>query len=330
LTALVAPYSAEKQSQAQATRAGFTGQNTRSLKATSLEEVFELLRSYPKWRYQGLVLQQVLGVYVSLRGHLTDTLREINFCRVRLAELAQVFEQGLTGIGQKTGAAASLLTPDPWSLTGTVPGRNLFPDGCADLEQAVGRAEANTGEAELLQLDGRIQKMIKAQFVALVQVCLSSKNVTRNVAQAMRAEAEAFFAERLAKADVARLFLQQHPNSEEQAHNEIIGLYEEAVPEPSRTAQARAIAAQAEVTVLLAPAGTDGDSLRRLARVALPETSLVTEAQGEDVILYREWSNLALTDLEHLGPLGQEAYRQLLASDCTPHARQDIEFELPL
>jgi len=47
------------------------------------------------------------------------------------------------------------------------------------------------------------------------------------------------------------------------------------------------------------------------------------------VLLYREWSNLALTDLEHLGPLGQQASSQLLAADFPVHARQDISFEIP-
>ena len=289
------------------------------------EDVLELLRNYPKWRYQGMVLQQVLGVYVSLRGHLTDTLREINFCRVRLGELASEFSAP-PGPAAPTRESAA----EGYRVEVEGPGKYLFPEGCLDLTQAVSRATAALGEEELLELDGRIQKAIRAQFVALVQVCLASNNVTRNVARAMREVAEAFVAEQMEKADVARLFLEQHAG-EEQALNELINLYEEAVPEPSRTSQARTVGAQAEVTVVTAPPGTDGNALRNLARLALPETALVTAAEGEDVVIYREWSNLALTDLEHLGPLGQEAYRQLLAAEnYTPHSRQDIEFELPL
>src|SRR5262249_35922345 len=50
-------------------------------------DVVELLRSYARWRFESLVLQLVIGAYVSLRGQLSDQLREINFCRVRLGEL---------------------------------------------------------------------------------------------------------------------------------------------------------------------------------------------------------------------------------------------------
>jgi hypothetical protein len=54
-------------------------------------DVAELLRQYARARYQGLVLQQLIAVFVSLRGQLTDQLREINFCRVRLGELLHTF-----------------------------------------------------------------------------------------------------------------------------------------------------------------------------------------------------------------------------------------------
>ena len=117
------------------------------------------------------------------------------------------------------------------------PGKYLFPEGCQDLAQAVSRGETTLGSEALLELDGRIQKVMRAQFGALVQVCLAT-NVMRNVATTMRETAEAFVEERLERTDVARLFLDQHPD-EDAAVDELIALYEEAVPEPLCTMQAR-------------------------------------------------------------------------------------------
>ena len=37
-------------------------------------------------------MHQVAQAFVSLRGHLSDELREINFCRVRLNELVRQLE----------------------------------------------------------------------------------------------------------------------------------------------------------------------------------------------------------------------------------------------
>src|SRR5205807_10097627 len=61
--------------------------------AASLGTLLELVRSYPKWRYQSLLCQRVANVYVGLRGQLSDQLREINYCRSRLTELVKNFQE---------------------------------------------------------------------------------------------------------------------------------------------------------------------------------------------------------------------------------------------
>jgi hypothetical protein len=38
---------------------------------------------------------------------------------------------------------------------------------------------------------------------------------------------------------------------------------------------------------------------------------------------------LPLTALPHLGPLGQQAYEQLLAADHPPHSRADVPWTQP-
>ncbi len=83
-------------------------------------EVTELLHAYPKWRFQSLVLQQASAAFLSLRGHLSDELREINFCRVRLAELQRLLEAPADGVEAEARA-----------------GRLVLPAGCKDLAQAV-------------------------------------------------------------------------------------------------------------------------------------------------------------------------------------------------
>ena len=44
-------------------------------------------------------------------------------------------------------------------------------------------------------------------------------------------------------------------------------------------------------------------------------------------MMYRERLNLALSDLPQLGPLAQDAYRQMSAAEhFTPHCRCDVDF----
>ena len=56
-------------------------------------EIRQLLLNYPKWRYQSLVLRQISRGYISLRGDLSDELREVGFCRARLGELRKAVEE---------------------------------------------------------------------------------------------------------------------------------------------------------------------------------------------------------------------------------------------
>ena len=52
----------------------------------------------------------------------------------------------------------------------------------------------------------------------------------------------------------------------------------------------------------------------------------LAKINGQDeILLYREVSDLNLSDLKQFGPLGREAYRQLCQMEhFTPHTRFDV------
>src|SRR5207247_6795950 len=89
--------------------------------AMSAKELLDCLQTYAKARYQSLVLHHVTGLYVSLRGYLSEQLREIGFCRTRLLELAQLV---VPTVEEGDGAE------DPRT-------RCLLPDGLTSLDSAV-------------------------------------------------------------------------------------------------------------------------------------------------------------------------------------------------
>ena len=272
----------------------------------SAADVLELLRAYPKWRFQSLVLQQASSAFLSLRGHLSDELREINFCRVRLGELQRLME-----------------APPDASFSEPRAGKLLLPVGCKDLGEAVDGFLAGVGPEALLELDGRVQEVIQSQFTALVHICLASANLLKNVEAAMMEAARAFAGEVVGETNAAELFLQQHPD-EGEAEGEASGCFTEAQPEwqPGPSAPA-----SSEICVLAAPPGEAGDRFRQLARRALPDVEILPAVSEDDILFYREVANLPLGEVELLGPAGQDAYRQMSAAeDFTPHARTDVNF----
>jgi hypothetical protein len=281
----------------------------------SATEIFELLRDYPKWRYQSLVLQQVAGAFLSLRGHLSDELREVNFCRVRLGELLRIFEEP---------DADTLAAND---TEGKGFGRRLYPSGCKDLQEAVDQFLAAVSPEDLLELDCKMEGMLKKQFTALVNICLTTGPILKNVERYMLTTAYEFAALRGAETSVAELFLQQNADREQVA-KEVSSFYREAAARLSSGAGAERLQG-GELCILATPPGEAGNQFRDLVHSTIPEAPLqdCCSVTADDILIYREHPIVPLTAVEHFGLLGENAYRQMNATEhFTPHTRIDIPF----
>jgi hypothetical protein len=281
-------------------------------------DVLELLRSYTKWRYQSLVMHRLGAAFVTLRGHLADEMREINFCRVRLTELLRMLEGPPAAADRPREGARGLC--------------HLFPGGCKDLSEAAAEFLGRVTPEALRELDGRMSALFKARFVALVNVCLGSANFLKDVEAAMLETAGAFVAECVGETDVAAMFFAQHPD-EVKAAGAVAGFFDIAAPAPlgKQTAPDAEPTRAPEVCVLAAPPGEAGGRFRVLARAALPGLEMHDAAGGpnaaSDIVLYREVAGLPLAELEQLGPVGRDAYGQMTNTDnFTPHTRLDVNF----
>ena len=280
-----------------------------------------MLRGYAKWRHQALVLQNLTTAFVSLRGNLSDELREVNFCRVRLGELLRLLEE--TPGGEQWSSAVVRGSGNEGSI-----GRRLFLSGCKDLPEAVNLyLEAITAE-HLLELDARMEEMLRSNFTALVHVCLTNANILKNVESEMLRTARDYAAENLPETSVSQLFLDAHASPEE-AENEVAGFHAEAAPELSAGRSPRAGPRVAELCVLATPEDAPSDTLCTMFEKTLPETEVCHAASTDDILVYRERNNLALSDLEQLGAVGHDAYVQMSTTEnFTPHSRCDLDFRL--
>jgi hypothetical protein len=137
----------------------------------------------------------------------------------------------------------------------------------------------------------------------------------------------------LPKTDVAALFLDLHA-TEEEALAQLVRFYQEAAPRmkpatpsPEAPAAAGADEKRTEVCVLATPPGPAGDRLRALVQKALPDVGWLFVSSNDDIVFYREQASLPLDRLPHLGPRGQDAYRQMSAAEnFTPHSRTDVSW----
>jgi hypothetical protein len=274
--------------------------------AAIVTELIESLRQYPRCRYQALMLRRVANIYVSIRGKLSDQMREFTFCRQRLAEIAKILE----------GAGAASKAAEP------VPGTSLLPAGCQTLDDSVEGLVGKLTAAEIRNFDQHIQEMISQQFHSLLQASLNSVNVVKSLEAAMLRLAETLAAGRLAGgANVVEMFLAQHADDEQTALHDIAGAYNEAVPELAR----KLTCDEPEIRILALPTGPAAEKFRGLLRKALSNTQLVVTDSSDDIIIYREQPAVPLDKLELLGATGREAYKHLNQADnFTPHSREDI------
>src|SRR5262249_17516292 len=156
----------------------------------------------------------------------------------------------------------------------------------------------------LEDLDRKVQALVARQFTGLVHVCLSSTNMLKNLERAMQEEVEKFVGTRLQGASVAAMYLAQYEQEGEDPKAGIRSDFEEAAPE------LKGVAADSQLCILAAPTGAAGDRFRDLAREALPDKQLTLATSPTDIVFYRE-APVALSALEQLGPVAQEAYRQM-------------------
>ena len=117
------------------------------------------------------------------------------------------------------------------------------------------------------------------------------------------------------------MYLAHHANDGE-ARADLEAAFEQATPE----LYGAGASPGAEICVLAAPPGPVGERFRDLTQRALPDLEMVATAAGtDDIVFYREVPYVLLSDLDQVGPLGYEAYRQIVSlKNFTPHSRLDI------
>src|SRR5208282_2821008 len=120
----------------------------------SAADLFELVRTYTKTRYHSLVLGHLNRLYLGLRGHLSDQIREVGFCRQRLGELHALLKP---------------LPPQHKHELVHSDQRVLFPPGCVELKDAVAQLSQTIGPDDLLHFDEIVQDWITNHCQALLQ-----------------------------------------------------------------------------------------------------------------------------------------------------------------
>jgi hypothetical protein len=281
-------------------------------RGSTVNDLIEMVLVYPKARYQELVHESVMSILHGLRATYPRYSGDIEMCRKRLEE----FRRSLQALQPFKEAGAEV-----------GPGISLLPVGCATMEEAVKLFVRTIEPAELTDLDGKIQQVIRGKLKSLVNVCLNAAapKLLGELEMAMQEQAEAFVAPRIGDSDTAQFFLKQYQQEAEML-KDIAGAFHQASPPSLEGAGDKGDGNSSDIHVLTVPAGPAGEQFALLARQAMPGVELAVAPGTDHILFYREKPGLPIADLPQLGPRFQEAYQEMCAlENFTPHSRCDIK-----
>jgi hypothetical protein len=268
-------------------------------------EIVDLLRAYAKCRYQLLLLQYVNGLYVRLRGYLSDQMREIGFCRTRLMELAELVRARLSAV------AAPALAEE-----------TLLPAGCNNMDAVATKIDSSVSAEDLLHFDKQAQALLVSHYHGFINVCMAPSAVIAALTPGLIQEAENFLEPYLQGADVASMYLARYPQGTEgdlRLKEDLQAAFEQAAPALG------SVPTEREVSLIAVPAGESGDRLGELAACLFPQARLVMSNCDDELLIFRSYHRLDPTETDQLGEVGEEAYRKRTAQDpYLLHSRIDV------
>ena len=140
----------------------------------------------------------------------------------------------------------------------------------------------------------------------------------------MLQEAEAFLGERLQGESVAQMYLTRSKTNsrkrlEEMIFDDLQRCLDEATPDIGR------ISENNEISIATFPNDELGKQLRDLLHKRLQDVKILLTDRQDEMVFYHEILQIQWKDLEQLGPIALDAYKQRCTIDpASLHTREDV------
>lgn len=180
----------------------------------SISKRVEMLQEYAEGKIRCRLREQVLQVYLVLRGKLSDWSRD--FVRVR-----QTLEQVTAGLREQVEKRPASLG---WCS------QMVFPGGMTSLDEAVAHLHGQVGEAATRDLDAWIQASTVSSLGGLWSLCNKDQEFAKRLPATLIGAAMRWLQEGLSETDVASAFFDRHDGSTESQRHELSAFVEWCMP----------------------------------------------------------------------------------------------------
>ncbi len=269
----------------------FKGEKRRT---QALTDLIGWLRSWPKRKVQYLVVKQLVSVYRQMLGNAPEYLREMTLARSRLGDLATQIYKGNDGAGN-----------------GTLPQDHpILPIGCKTIPEAADRLISQLPVAKLREFEEHLQQQIRRHLRGLVNVCLNFNESGTKFRDLVMKETKAFIDAHLGQHTPAEEFFRNRPD-EQAAQRDILLAYDESTPEPFGPN-----VRQEDQSLLLGITSDEcGKRFKGIAQELIPEFQIHDAPSANEIIFFREYHDISVTDTPQAGALAAEAIRTVKTND---------------
>ncbi|HKB40099.1 MAG TPA: hypothetical protein VKD72_26925, partial [Gemmataceae bacterium] len=300
--------------------------------ARILRNFLDHAAAFARHRLAEDLAEAVVQFFRRLQSGVEERLRDLSFCRQRLAHLRQMLETpgdpfalGTAGAMERTPAYPSRNTRTVPAVRGASNVQVILPYGETEIETAASRFLAGLGSHHWVKLEEVLQMLVLDPLGGLYAVCQKTSDLLRQLAGPLIDQTSAFLSELLPVTDVAQ--------AEQSSSKAGPGSLAERIRDSHRLARPLVPGETAEQkSFLLVPTSPAGTELgERCKEMILGLKVLRVAGQASDLTISREQGYLRHRDLAEILRNCHDAYRELKKSaQGSPHARFDIPEWMPL
>jgi hypothetical protein len=291
----------------------------------SMRHFLDQLRAFARLRLQEDLIDASARFYRALRGKVEDRLRNLSFCRTRLAHVLQVLESPLMNLPAHTDTPVALSEE---ALQQTLHPTNtlqvVLPSGETHIDRSAAQVLKLVKPQDVVRLEHALQKLVLEPRGGLTSLCRINVDLLRTLVAPMIEQTTAFLGDLLPITDVTEVEVSTSKAIKVDVGVRVQDYHKRAVPPCDSAAEER--------TFVVVPDSEPGKAFAAVVRRALP-AALTIPVQGAatDLMFCREQGCWRPSELFALVSACQPAYYQALASPHTsPHARFDVTEWMPL
>jgi len=295
--------------------------------AKNLRSLHAALGEYGKARLREQVVGATARLFRLIHTGLEERMRDLTFCRQRLAHLERIMEPDAAG--SHSGSHPGLL---PSSSFGTAlasvstkgSDQVLLPFGESDIEWAAARFVMNIAAEQWNRLEQVLQSLVLSPLGGLYAMCQKAGDLMGQLAGPLIDQTAAYLNKILDIADVSE---GEFVAGGKRAN--IVLLVQKCWERARPLVQGDL---RDQTGFLIVPGTDAGGALSEEIREALPSIKILqTVGQTSDIMVCREQGYLSAKHLDGMLDHCREAYAELAGrSSTSPHSRFDILEWMPL